>query len=178
MTCKNCGTELTEDSVFCNKCGEKIKSEETTEVSEKNTNLTQIIVFSILGIIFVFSLIFVIGTLIKKDDNNAGSFISDLIYDKATTKDIVVNFQKNTSLFSSDEYTLTLQGNEKIKGLVIEIDFLDKNKRILKTERIEVGNVTPGNEYKFNLNQNGVSVGDLDKTLSFKTRVIEGYIVD
>ena len=67
---------------------------------------------------------------------------------------------------------------EKISGLCIEIDFKSSDGRLLKTKTIYAGKVVPGNEYRFDLSQNGVRVEDVDKTEKLSRRVTVGKTIN
>lgn len=114
-----------------------------------------------------------VDSYFKKDyesSSNVGNENKDTPTTKtrnATTKDIIANVSN---------MLLSVQASEKIKGLVIEIDYLDKSKNILKTDTINVGNIAPGNTFQHRLTKTGMQISDLDKLKSFNIRVINGTI--
>ena len=71
---------------------------------------------------------------------------------------------------------LYIQASEKINDLVVEVKYLDKNKNILKTETVNVGNIAPGNTFEYRLTKTGMQISDLDKLKSFSIRVVDGKI--
>lgn len=179
MYCKNCGQQIADDSRFCKDCGAK---QEETNIKEQRNEESSCSPFVII-IIFLFVAIALVSSIITLEYMNTGNDKINNFFDsitaerKATNKDIVTEFESITQYSKADEYKMRLQANEKIKNLVLEIDFLDKNGNVLKTETIKVGNVTPGNEYNIKLSQGGMSPSDIDKTKRFKIRVINGYVV-
>lgn len=161
-----------ENSNFSNNCEEATVKKDNTKKEEKDMTF-----FVIIFLLVSFLIVAIVISCATMNDNSGG-IIKDVFSKKATTDDITLDYYEIPSITGSDKYYVILQANEKIEDLVIEIDFLDKDKKILKTEEIEIGKVTPGNEYKFELNQSGMNFNQLDKTQSFRTRVTEGYIID
>ena len=186
MYCRKCGQELKEDSTFCDKCGTKVETlEETKAVKEEEKKATNSVLLGILilAVVFVtvFGIIMIAVTMNNNNDNgtsNTNNSLTNLFQKKATTNDIIMEYQEIPSISGAAKYYAILQANEKINDLIIEIDFLDQNKSVLKTERIEIGKVAPGNEYKLQLDQSGIAINQLDKTTSFKVRVVNGYITE
>lgn len=171
MYCKKCGHEIENDSNFCKNCGEGIK-DVVNETSDKKDH-TSLRLFLLL--IFVLVAIILVAAATRFDINNN---LEEAFSEKATIKDIELDFYEIPSLGGNTKYGVVIQANEKIENLIIEIDFLDKDKHVLKTETIRIGKITPGNEYKYELNQTGMEISQLDKTKSFNTRVIGGYITE
>ena len=195
MYCKECGHELQNDSKFCSNCGTEIISDKTIDKIDADKKFpVNAIIFGTVITLLICSIIVAFFLIIKADSNKESGFYIGIgdqfinaiedIFDKETTPikakttDITIDFYLETPYDSVEKYYAILQANEKIENLVIEIDFLDKNKDIVKTERIEIGKVVPGNEYKIELNQNGIAFDRLDKTTQFRTRVIEGTIIE
>lgn len=180
MYCKECGQQIADDSKFCNFCGvkqEKIKEEK----QEKEESFWKPIILSILFLFIGISAIAVSG-IIAYQAINEGNDIDDIknaiTSDRdAKNNDIDIDFVQVPCYTKADEYIVKIQANEKIKSLIIEIDYLDKNRNILKTEIIEIGDVTPGNVYTYTINQNGMNPDNIDKTKSFKYRVTKGYVI-
>ena len=95
---------------------------------------------------------------------------------KATTNDLIMNFQLKSEFFTADTYILTLQAQETITGLSLDIDFLTSNGVVMKNEILYIGKVVPGNTYRFELNQTGLNPSDLNKISRFYVRVNEGTV--
>ena len=94
----------------------------------------------------------------------------------ATRSDIIVKFTLIPSIFGHDTYYMSLQAQEEIENLSLEIDFCGSSGSILKTDDLYVGKVVPGNKYEFTLNQSGMQLGDLDTVKHFIVRVVGGTI--
>lgn len=171
MFCKECGHKIPEDSKFCKECGKEII--EPSEENDNKKDRTAIIIFVVVALH-----ILVIASIVAAVGFGENGRFEDIFSQKATIKDIELDFYEIPSLGGNTKYGVVLQANEKIENLVIEIDFLDKNKKVLKTETLNIGKVTPGNVYKYEISQSGMEIDDLDKTKSFHTRVIEGNIID
>ena len=88
-------------------------------------------------------------------------------YRSAKNKDIIINV---------NNMTLSIQASEKIEGLVVKVNYLDKDKKVLKTENVNVGNIAPGNTFQHTLTKNGMQIPDLDKLKSVTVDVIDGTI--
>ena len=95
---------------------------------------------------------------------------------KATSSDIIVKFTLIPSIFSHDTYHMSLQAQEEIENLSLEIDFCNSSGRILKTDDLYVGKVVPGNKYEFTLDPSGMRPEDLDTVKSFSVRVVGGTV--
>lgn len=181
MYCKECGQQITDHSKFCNFCGAK-QEEIKADKPEKEESFWKPIILSILLLIVGVSAIAVSG-IIAYQAINGGNDIDDIknaiTSDRnAKNSDIDIDFVQVPHYSKADEYIVKIQANEKIKSLIIEIDYLDKNRNILKTEIIEIGDVTPGNVYTYTINQNGMNPDNIDKTKSFKYRVTKGYVIE
>lgn len=165
--------DIIEDRESCN----------TETVVTELSNDTKFIKY--IGIFLIFAM--VIGTIIgiqnvdsyfkkdyesSSDVNNENKDIPTQKTRNATLDDI---YTKITTI-SDENRTITIQASEKIKSLVIEVRFVDKDGRILKTQEIEVGNISPGNEFTYKLTRDGIQISDLDKINSFKIRVTSGTI--
>lgn len=177
MYCKECGHEIQENSKFCNKCGTKIVENNPYDDFQSEKQDKKAIQNFIVGAIIVAMISLIIYAIYVGYDD-VKPYLENALSEKAKTSDITIDFYQEPQFDSVEKYYAILQANEKIENLVIEIDFLDKNEYIIKTERIEIGKVTPGNEYKIKLNQNGIAFDRLDKTTQFRTRVIEGTIIE
>lgn len=180
MYCKECGQQIADDSKFCNFCGGK-QIEDKIDVQKTKESGWGPIIISITLLLIGVAVFFTVVAL--EDLSTGGNKINNIFASinaerKATNNDISVNFTSTTYYSKADEYKIKLQANEKIRDLVIELDFLDKNGKILKTEILEIGSVTPGNQYSYKLSQNGISPDDVDKTTNFNIRVKSGYIVE
>lgn len=181
MYCKNCGQPIADDSKFCNHCGAK-QEEIKAEKPEKEESFWKPIILSILFLFIGISAIAVSG-IIAYQAINEGHDIDDIknaiTSDRdAKNNDIDIDFVQVPYYSKADEYIVKIQANEKIKSLTIEIDFIDKDGKILKTEELDIGNITPGNIYTFTINQNGMHPDKIDKTKSFKYRVTKGYVIE
>ena len=124
----------------------------------------------IIGFIVIMVLIcaIAVGVAIKssnEDDKQDETPITETR--NATNKDIIINV---------NNMTLSIQASEKIEGLVVKVNYLDKDKNILKTENVNVGNIAPGNTFQHTLTKNGMQVPDLDKLKSVTVEVIDGTI--
>lgn len=157
------------------------KNEENTNAEktepEENTNIpkTEEDRFEskfIIGFIVIMVLIcaIAVGVAVSRSNKDEDTPISESR--NATLDDI---YTKITTI-SDENRTIEVQASEKIKELVIEVRFVDKNGRILKTQEIEVGNISPGNEFTYKLTRDGMQISDLDKINSFKIRVTGGTI--
>lgn len=69
--------------------------------------------------------------------------------------------------------TLNLQVQEKIKGLVLEINFKTDDGEIIGTRTINAGTVVPGNKYTYDLD---VTLGMLDAP-KYNIKIVSGYVV-
>ena len=49
---------------------------------------------------------------------------------------------------------------------------------MLKTEKMDIGDITPGNVYTFTITQGGINPGNIDKTEKFKYRLTNGYVIE
>ena len=96
---------------------------------------------------------------------------------KATRSDLVINFTLIPGMiFNYDTYHMTLQAQEEITNLSLEIDFRNSSGRVLKTDELYVGKVVPGNKYEYTLDQSGMRPEDLDTVSSFIVRVDSGTV--
>lgn len=153
---------------------DEIKSEENklpiVETNVKNNTEDKFETKFIIGFILVIVLICVIAVGVaisnsnKTDDQNETPVAETR---DATNKDIIINV---------NNMTLSIQASEKIEGLVVKVKYLDKDKNILKTENVNVGNIAPGNTFQHTLTKTGMQVPDLDKLKSVTVDVIDGTI--
>lgn len=124
----------------------------------------------IIGFIVIMVLICVIAVGVAISNQNKADDQNELPVAEtrdATNKDIIINV---------NNMTLSIQASEKIEGLVVKVNYLDKNKNILKTENVNVGNIAPGNTFQYTLTKTGMQVPDLDKLKSVTVDVIDGKI--
>ena len=129
--------------------------------------------FLYFGIFFAIMLVIVTIIISTSDVNNNGENNSPTSsIGNSTNNDI---YTKITTI-TEDYRTISIQASEKIEGLVIEVRFLDKDGNILKTQRIDVGNIAPGNEFTYKLTRDGMQIKDLDRINSFTIRVTDGTI--
>lgn len=181
MYCKECGQQIADDSKFCNFCGAK-QIEAKTEKPEKEESFWKPIILSILFLFIGISAIAVSGIIAYQAINEGNDIdgIKNVITSDRDAKnnDIDINFIQIPYYSKADEYKVKIQANEKIKSLTIEIDFIDKDGKVLKTEELNIGDITPGNVYTFTINQNGINPDNVDKTKSFKYRVTKGYVIE
>lgn len=193
--CDNCKKDIEEKWNYCPNCGKSLKTTQNNKsevTNEENCSKNQddinskndsngclwIAIILLLAIIALF-----ITGIIAYQTINEGNDIDDIknaiTSDRnAKNNDIDIDFVQVTYYTKADEYIVKIQANEKIKSLIIEIDYLDKNRNILKTEELDIGNITPGNIYTFTINQNGMHPDKIDKTKSFKYRVTKGYVIE
>ena len=174
-----CGILL---SYICYKVYKFIKSrtKEKQEIPESEISKTEINIQKaeddkfetkfIIGFIVIIVLIcaIAVGVTIKssnEDDKQDETPITETR--NATNKDIIINV---------NNMTLSIQASEKIEGLVVKVNYLDKDKNILKTENVNVGNIAPGNTFQHTLTKSGMQVPDLDKLKSVTVEVIDGTI--
>ena len=145
---------------------------------EKEKRVTKYIAYLlILAIIFgsIFGLAFTNGYFNKdyeSSERTENNQISTPEERDATSNDIYCK----TTKISNDNRTITIQASEKIKGLVIEVKFVDKNGKILKIQEINVGNISPGNEFTYKLDFEDMKASDINKVNSFKIKVTNGTI--
>ena len=133
MYCKNCGHEIADDSKFCSNCGEKFQKVSVTEDDKKDS--TSLVIFIIIALI-IGSIVMVCTIAGNMDGGNSPSL--SLTSRDATNDDIIAKVENRV---------LYIQASEKINDLVVEVKYLDKNKNILKTETVNVGNIAPGNTF-------------------------------
>lgn len=162
MFCNKCGHEIADDSNFCSNCGEKFQKDPVVEDDKKDS--IAIVIFIIIALLI--GGIIAIYATIQGIEGNESPIISLGTRD-ATNDDIIANVENRI---------LSIQASEKISNLVVEVKYLDKDKKILKTENINVGNIAPGNTFEYRLTLTGIQVPDLDKLKTFSIRVIEGTI--
>lgn len=74
-------------------------------------------------------------------------------------------------------YTFNLQVNEKIKDLVLQINFETDDGEVIKTFTLDVGRVVPGNQYSYRLDVSDISVEVLKESSNYRTRIVDGYVV-
>lgn len=181
MYCKECGQQIADDSKFCNFCGAK-QEEIKADKPEKEESFWKPIIVSTVVLFIVIAAIAVSGIIAYQainDDKDINDINNAIISDRnANSNDIYIDFIKIPYLSKADEYTIKIQANEKIKSLTIEIDFLDKDGIVLKTEEMDIGDITPGNVYTFTITQGGMNPGNIDKTEKFKYRVTNGYVIE
>lgn len=193
--CDNCKKDIEEKWNYCPNCGNSVKTTQSNEseaTNDENCNEKQDDVNSNnesngclwIAIIILLAIIalFVSGAIAYQAinggndiDNIKNAITSDR---DAKNNDIDIDFVQIPYYSKADEYIVKIQANEKIKSLTIEIDFLDKAGNILKTEELNIGDITPGNVYTFTINQNGMHPDKIDKTKSFKYRVTKGYVIE
>ena len=104
------------------------------------------------------------------EENNENTSGSKTRY--ATLDDI---YTKITTV-SNKNRTISIQASEKIKGLIIEVRFIDKDGGILETQEIDIGNISPGNEFTYKLNVDELETSKINKIDSFRIRVTGGTI--
>lgn len=155
---------------------------EESESSNTETAVTQPVnnakYIKYIGIFLIIAM--VIGTIIgiqnvdryfKKDyetsEDSGNNQSSTPEYKNAQNTDIIINVN-NMDLY--------IQASEKIEGLIVKINYLDKDKNILKTETVNVGKIAPGNTFHHTLTKSGIQISDLDKLESVTVDVIEGKI--
>ena len=80
-------------------------------------------------------------------------------------------------LLSGGTLTLSLQVQEKIKDLVLQVDIETGDGMVLKTFTFDVGNVVPGNQYTFRLNIGDIPIEYLDSSTMYRVQIIDGYVV-
>lgn len=193
--CDNCKKDIDEKWNYCPNCGNSVKTiqnNEPKEISDENCGENQnndnsknesngclwIAIIILLAIITLFGAGIIAYHTIN-ENNDIDDIKNAINSDRdAKNNDIDIDFVQVPCYTKADEYIVKIQANEKIKSLIIEIDYLDKNRNILKTEIIEIGDVTPGNVYTYTINQNGMNPDNIDKTKSFKYRVTKGYVIE
>jgi len=201
MFCKNCGKEIEDDSKFCRYCGAALaKSEEEAptpedeavkkESAEDETTdksgcgIAAILIIAVVVVIIGIS-VALSGTDTKGTSGSSGSSSSSSTGGSfwtpgtrsAKNDDVHLEITTIPGFFISDDfYRLELQAQEKITGLVLEIDFKNESGRVLKTETLNVGKVVPGNRYSFELTQSGMSADDLNTAEKFSWRVKSGTV--
>ena len=195
MICKKCGKEIGDEFKFCGFCGADIEKDvdkealsedlltENVNVAENEEEEDRGFLIKLLGVCL---LVLVVGIIIALcvssfvenglDDNkkDTPSYGESKRYAKAS--DLVISFKRNDKLFENDEYYMIIQAQEKITGLELEIDYKTSGGKYIKTETVYVGKVVPGNQYRFELSQNGMDPSYLNKTEKFSYRVISGTI--
>lgn len=162
----NPSTDITEES----------ESGNTETTVTKPSNNEKYIKY--IGIFLIIAM--VIGTIIgiqnvdgyfKKDyetsEDSGNNQSSTPEYNNAKNTDIIINV---------NNMDLSIQASEKIEGLIVKINYLDKDKNILKTETVNVGKIAPGNTFHHTLTKSGMQISDLDKLKSVAVDVIEGKI--
>lgn len=187
MYCKNCGKHISDDSNFCKFCGcmqtsdsitpaTNSDSEETTDSHGGSISLSTTVLICSLVLVAFIAIVLIIkyyGQTESQNDNHI-SDLNDLR--TATRSDIVINFKRTSNAFDNDDFYFVLQAQEKIIDLELSIDYKASSGRILKTEKIYIGKVVPGNEYRFDLSLNGMDPSDLDKISKFSWSIVEGKI--
>lgn len=163
----NIQTSTTDDSKVYNNYVEETTIKANEEKGNKDMTFFVIIFFLVLFLIVAIVMSCAIN---NSTDNNFNEQTSQTR--NATLDDI---YTKITTI-SNDNRTITIQASEKIKGLVIEVRFIDKNAVVLKTQRIDVGNISPGNEFTYKLTLDGMKISDIDRVNSFTIRMVKGTI--
>lgn len=184
MFCKNCGREIADNSMFCNFCGSEQKlnssiSNSNLPLEDEKPNKTPWIILSLCLFSFVILLIVGIASGVSSQDTGNSTFNSSFAQNatrNAIKSDLVITFKKIDNYFEHDNYYMIIQAKEKITNLKLSIDYKTSSGTIVKTKVINVGKVVPGNEYRFELDQNSIDWDYLDKTTSFSYSIISGTV--
>ena len=136
----------------------------TTDNDNKEDMIGIIVFILVIALVAVCAVCVAVG-ISNKDDKQDETSITETR--DANNKDIIINV---------NNMTLSIQSSEKIVGLVVKVNYLDKDKNILKTEKVNVGNIAPGNTFQHTLTKSGMQVPDIDKFKSVTVDVIDGTI--
>lgn len=195
MYCNECGKEIADNSKFCNFCGAHQKAQENKTL-EGNKEATQdeinqeedknglVKFFLVCGItvLILFLIAVVIGLANDNGSGGKSSENEDYSYQSnkkaAKNSDIIISFKRESRILAADDYYMIIQAQEKITGLKLEIDYKTSGGTYIKTETVYVGKVVPGNQYRFELSQNGMDPSYVDETEKFNWRVVAGTIED
>lgn len=193
MYCKQCGTEIADDSIYCSKCGQKqsqkIENQDTISIQgelEKQEGCLKhiLIIFAILiTIILVFSGIAMIAQNMKTNnktsqntnDNTANNYIEkdpQYLSREAKNSDIIIEKEIKITSLSCD---LIISPQTNISNLKIKIVFYGKNDQIIFETTKNIGNVKEGIQVSKNidLSQLGFNFFEIDH---FSCSVIEGTV--
>ena len=184
MYCKNCGKEIADNAKFCSYCGAKQTNTEPTqyaaskaktdnyaiEAPQKKSHgfLKFLIAFIIIGACIFGVVKFVQcqqanqivdgqGTIQGNTDGN-----SHLFKRSATLNDISYDYDID---FASLGEKIIIIPQTDIDGLQITINFLDSNKKILKSMSKSLGNVKKGVKISFS-----ISLMDLGLSVAWNTQ--------
>lgn len=180
MYCKHCGKEIDDESVFCNKCGEKqdnLNSKNTKEDNEsKKGCLTVLVIFTIL----IVGILFLTETITLKNCNNNNSKDStyedntpQLFTRNARNNDITITTETNYNNLGID---IIILPKVDIEDLEIKLVHYDKNGNELLTQYKTIGNVKEGVQVKTQVQLLDFSITDMFKVYNTKIEVVEGTV--
>lgn len=190
MFCKHCGTQIDDDSIYCNKCGEKQKN---NEIEEKIINAQENEVKNknnknggkfIIGIIICFLITLAIITIIDIN-KNPEDYIKDSKYEDsnddtpqlftrdARINDVTITTETNYNNLGID---IIILPNVDIEGLEIKLIHYDKNGKELLTQYKTIGNVKEGLQVKTQVQLLDFSITDMFKVNNTKIEIIEGTV--
>ena len=150
----------------------ELEEHQAPEVT-KEKKITKYIVY----LLIITMLFGTIGGMLYTDSYFKKDYeISESENDKQTSTPKYRNAKNKDIITNVNNMTLSIQASEKIEGLVVKVNYLDKDKNILKTENVNVGNIAPGNTFQHTLTKSGIQVPDLDKLKSVTVEVIDGTI--
>ena len=177
MYCKQCGTQIDDNSIYCNKCGESQKAVKFDKDSKKGC-LTVFIIFMIMiiGLLFfteTVSLKNCNGNSTNTNKNNSNYDTPQLFTRDARNSDITISSETNISALAVD---IIILPNIDIEDLEIKIVHYDKNGNVLLTQYKQIGNVKEGIQVKTQVELLDFSFTDMFKVDKTSISVIGGTV--
>lgn len=196
MYCKKCGIQIDNDSEFCRKCGTKttpispdIKKPNTqtttTNIASKNSSSTFNVLFKFFIFVVIAFFIFAgVMKCVKEFDDKGNSInststssnknpIQQLITRDANNNDIEFETETNYKKLGVD---VKIHPNCDIEDLVIKIEILDGNEKVIERIRKNIGNVKEGVELTRTVSITDISFFDTLKSRYFRVIVVGGTV--
>lgn len=162
MYCKQCGSKIEDDSVYCSKCGIKLIKEIQKQEEVDKDKSTETCMRTLLIATMIVLLLFFI-TALSLDACNRD----------ATNNDVRIEMQESLATMSIEIYILP---NVNINDLELTIDCNDGNGKLLKTVTKRIGNVKKGNQVIAYIDSSDLGFLNLISVSQTRTKVSGGKI--
>ncbi len=165
MYCKQCGSKIEDDSVYCSKCGIKLIKEIQKQEEIDEDKSTETCMKTLLTVTIIVLLLFFIVAMSFGACNGLGR--------DATNNDVRIEMQESLATMSIEIYILP---NVNINDLELTIDCNNDNGKLLKTVTKHIGNVKKGNQVIAYIDSSDLGFLNLISVSQTRTKVSGGKI--
>lgn len=178
MYCKHCGTQIDDDSIYCNKCGKQQNKEEQNEKSSnKNDSKFLIVISIILVILTIFIVLYFTNikdngkttTDTSTETNDTSKDTSDYIR-QAGINDLYITKRENypTSIY----YIITAKRD--IYDLEIDLEEYAKDGTLTRTVHFNISNLKQNETYTMKLDISNYTNNEINNIDIVYVRVVNG----